>query len=152
MSGTKLYSDYELGKVYETRGRTVTNADIRMWIGATDGTHPNHVDAQHCADHPIFDDIVVPGLLTLSLADAFCAQEVSKDAAFAMNYGHENVRYLDPVYVGDTVSGTIELADREIQNDTWGLVTLDVTLENQDGDAVLVEDHLMSIARRADLN
>lgn len=146
----KTFEDYAIGETYETRGRTITHADIRMWIGATDGSHPNHVDAEYVEDHPIFEDIVAPGLLTLSLADAYCAQEVSRDAAFGMNYGHDRVRYLGPVYVGDTISGTIEIADKEDRDDVWGLLTLEVTLHNQNGEDVLYEEHGMLIAKTDD--
>jgi len=151
MLGTKLFADYQVGETYQANGRTVTHSDIRMWIGATDGSHPNHVNREYCRDHPVIDDIVAPGLLTLSLADAFCAQEVSKDAAYGLNYGHDDVRYLNPVYIGDTISGVIEVDDREVRNKTWGLLTLDVLLVNQDSQEVLVENHKMLISRVADV-
>lgn len=147
MADGLVFSDYNEDERYDTRGRTVTNADIRMWIGATDGTHPNHVDREHCKEHPIFEDIVVPGLLTLSLADAFCAQEISQDAAFALNYGHDDVRYSEPVYVGDTITGEITIATKEEFDDTWGLLELDVILRSQDDVEVLTERHLMLVSR-----
>lgn len=149
MSGERVFDDYEIGEVHTTRGRTVTHSDIRMWIGATDATHPNHVNAEYADDHPVFDDIVAPGVYTLGLADAFCAETISRPATYGMNYGHDDVRYLAPVYVGDTISGEVTVADTESKNDTWGLLSLDVDLTNQDGESVLVEEHLMLIAKSA---
>lgn len=143
----RVFEEYEVGETYHTRGRTVTHSDIRMWIGATDGTHPNHVNSEYAADHPVFDDIVAPGVYTLGLADAFCAKTVSRPAAYGMNYGHDNVRYLAPVYVGDTVSGSVTITETESKDDTWGLLTLDVELTNQNDETVLVEDHKMLIAK-----
>ncbi|MFC7018847.1 MULTISPECIES: MaoC family dehydratase [Haloarcula] len=149
MASERVFDDYEIGESHTTVGRTVTHSDIRMWIGATDATHPNHVNSEYTADHPVFDDIVAPGVYTLSLADAFCAKTISRPATYGMNYGHDNVRYLQPVYVGDTISGAVTVADTESKNDTWGLLTLDVDLTNQDGESVLVEDHHMLIAKSA---
>lgn len=149
MTGERVFDDYETGETYRTRGRTVTDSDIRMWIGATDATHPNHVNREYARDHPVFDDVVVPGVLTLGLADAACAETVSRPAAYGMNYGHDDVRYLNPVYVGDTIAGEVTVAETESRDDTWGLLHLDVELANQDGEAVLVEDHLMLIAKSA---
>lgn len=149
MEDKRIFDDYEIGESYQTRGRTVTHSDIRMWIGSTDATHPNHVNSEYTADHPVFDDIVAPGVYTLGLADAFCAKTISRPATYGMNYGHDNVRYLAPVYVGDTIAGDVTVADAESKDDTWGLLTLDVELTNQDGETVLVEDHLMLIAKSA---
>lgn len=143
----KVFSDYDVGETYSYRGRTVTHSDIRMWIGATDGTHPNHVNSEYCKEHPVFDDIVAPGLLTLSLADAFAAGEIAEDAAFGLNYGHELVRYLEPVYVGDTISGGLEIVDKEVLDDTWGILTLDIELMNQHDDSVLTEKQKLLISR-----
>jgi len=145
----KVFDEYDIGETYQATGRTVTHSDIRMWIGATDATHPNHVNAEYAASHPVFEDIVAPGVYTLSLADAFCAETISRPAAYGLNYGHDNVRYLAPVYVGDTISGHVTIADADDKDDTWGLLTLDVELTNQDETTVLVEDHLMLIAKSA---
>lgn len=149
MPGERVFDDYESGETYRTHGRTVTDADIRMFIGATDATHPNHVNREYAANHPVFEDVVAPGVLTLGLADAFCAETISRPAAYGMNYGHDNVRYLQPVYVGDTIAGEITVADTESRDDTWGLLGLDVALTNQDDETVLVEDHKMLIAKSA---
>lgn len=50
-----------------------------------------------------------------------------------MKSGHENIRYLNPVYVGDTHR------DRRPRNAKrhLELLTLDVILENQNGEAVV---------------
>lgn len=149
MVGKRVFDEYEIGESHTTVGRTVTHSDIRMWIGATDATHPNHVNSEYTADHPVFDEIVAPGVYTLSIADAFCAKTISRPAIYGMNYGHNNVRYLEPVYVGDTISGAVTVTDTERKNGTWGMLTLDVDLTNQDDESVLVEDHLMLIARSA---
>lgn len=149
MLAKRIFDDYEIGESHTTVGRTVTHSDIRMWIGATDATHPNHVNSEYIADHPVFNDIVAPGVYTLSIADALCAKTISRPAIYGMNYGHDNVRYLEPVYVGDTISGAVTVTDSERKNDTWGMLTLDVDLTNQDDESVLVEDHLMLIARSA---
>lgn len=149
MTEGKLFEDYEEGEVYHSRGRTVTNSDIRMWIGATDATHPNHVNEEYAKDHPLFDGMVAPGVLTLSIADGFCAEHIAEPAAYGMNYGHDNVRYLAPVYVGDTISGDVEITGTSDHSDEWGLVELDVELTNQDGETVMVEDHSILVAKSA---
>lgn len=146
---TKTFEDFSVGDTYESQGRTVTEADIRMFIGATGATHPNHVDREFATSHPVLDldDVVAHGVLTLSVADGFVSDTVGEgETLLATNYGYDRVRFLDPVYPGDTVSATIEVAEREEREDDWGRLTLEVTLYNQDGDAVLVAENVQLVA------
>jgi acyl dehydratase len=55
------------------------------------------------------------------------------------------------VYVGDTISGTIEIVDTQTKTDVWGLLSMDVTLSNQDDETVLFEKHKMLISRIIDI-
>lgn len=48
MPGYKYFEDYTIGQKQTTSGRTMTEADIRLFIGCSDNTHPVHVDAQYC--------------------------------------------------------------------------------------------------------
>jgi len=137
VAAARTFADYDVGETYGTSGRTVTDADIRLFNGATDGSHPNHVDREYAAGHPLVDDVVAQGVLTLGILDGFVVDEISAEAAFPLNYGYDRVRFLEPVYVGDTVTATIEIADTERTDETWGVLDLDVTVHNQDGDVVL---------------
>lgn len=146
---TKTFEDFSVGDTFESDGRTVTEADIRLFIGATGATHPNHVDREFATGHPVLDldDVVAQGVLTLSVADGFVSEALGEgETLLAANYGYDRVRFLDPVYPGDTVGATIEVADREERDDDWGRLTLDVTVTNQDGDAVLVAENVQLVA------
>lgn len=146
---TKTFEDFSVGDAFESDGRTVTEADIRLFIGATGATHPNHVDREFATSHPVLDldDVVAQGVLTLSVADGFVSEVLGEgETLLAANYGYDRVRFLDPVYPGDTVGATIEVADREERDDDWGRLTLDVTVTNQDGDAVLVAENVQLVA------
>ncbi|MEF8905059.1 MAG: MaoC family dehydratase N-terminal domain-containing protein [Haloarculaceae archaeon] len=47
----RTFEDFEVGQRFETGGRTATEADIRMFVGATGPTDPIHVDHDYAADH-----------------------------------------------------------------------------------------------------
>ncbi|MFB6105573.1 MAG: MaoC family dehydratase [Halobacteriaceae archaeon] len=145
----RTFEDYDLGETYESEGRTVTEADLRLFVGATGSTHPAHVDHEYCADHPLVDGVVAHGTLSLAVTDGFLADEVAAPAAIAMNYGHESVRYVGPVSPGDTLSASMELVEKTPRGDDWGLLTLDVTLSNQRDDPVLRETQTLVVATAA---
>jgi len=121
MSTESTFEDFEVGQRFETGGRTATEADIRMFVGATGSTDRIHVDHDYAADHPLVDDVVCHGTLALAITDGLLADEIAQDAALAMNYGHDGVRYLGPVYPGDTLTATAEVTETREKEAGWGV-------------------------------
>src|SRR5437879_3165237 len=99
----RYFEDYSVGQRFRSRGRTVTDADIRLFVGATGCDHPNHTDEEYCKAHPIFERTCAPGVLVLGLVDGFIAESITREMASSLNYGHDKVRYVKPVYTHDTI-------------------------------------------------
>lgn len=144
--GLRTFADFETGEEYETDGRTVTDSDIRMFVGASGSTDPIHIDREYAANHPLVEDVVLQGTLLLSIADGFLVDAIASDAALAMNYGHDEVRYLEPVSPSDTVHAEIEIIGTERRSEDWGLVTTRVELLTQDGNVAVVDVHNLLVA------
>jgi len=106
--------------------RTLTEADVALFIGTTWDVNPLHTDEMYCQATP-FKHRIVPGLLTASLLThlgglwAFLATEM-------------DFHFLAPVYVGDSITAQAELAEIDEQS---GGVVLRCTCTNQDGMTVL---------------
>lgn len=149
MSGHLFFEDLEVGAEYRSRGRTITDADIRLFIGATGDDHPHHTDVEYCRRHPIFREPCAQGVLVLSVSDTFFAYEIGMKLAFSANYGHDRIRYLKPVYHGDTVRAEMRIMDCRIQDDTWGRVTIGCNILNQRDELVLVNHQVILAGRRA---
>ena len=143
------FEDYAVGQRFRSRGRTVTDADIRLFVGATGCDHPNHTDEEYCKQHAVLDRPCAPGVLVLGLVDGFIAETITRHMASSMNYGHDKIRYLRPVYTHDTVHADIEIKDCAIRDDTWGLVRLEALGLNQHGDPVLFDAHALIVRRRS---
>jgi 3-hydroxybutyryl-CoA dehydratase len=106
--------------------RTLTEADVVLFIGTTWDVNPLHTDELYCAVTQ-FKHRIVPGLLTASLLThlgglwAFLATEM-------------NFHFLAPVYVGDSITAEAEVV--EIDHKTGG-VLLRCQCTNQNGIQVL---------------
>lgn len=144
----KYFEDYQIGEEQTSAGRLMTDADIRLFIGCSDNTHPVHVDAEYCEKHPSVRGPIIQGVLTLGVADAFMAKEVSPTKVPSIHYGHEKVRYIKPVYPGDNIHCEFKVTDKQIKNDAFGIVTWDVTVKNQHGEAVLFHIDKQYIGRK----
>jgi 3-hydroxybutyryl-CoA dehydratase len=106
--------------------RTLTEADVALFIGTTWDVNPLHTDEIYCSATP-FGHRIVPGLLTASLLThlgglwAFLATDM-------------HFHFLAPVYAGDTITSEAEIAE---VNDQTGAVILHCKCTNQSGRGVL---------------
>ena len=125
------FEDYVIGEKWHTAGRTITETDIRFFIGATDDTHPVHVDKNFCKQHAAVSTCVVQGVLVLGIADGLIAREVLPLKVSVLHYGCDKVRFTKPVYCGDTVYCDIALSGKKKKNEEYGILIFDVDVKNQ---------------------
>jgi 3-hydroxybutyryl-CoA dehydratase len=57
-----------------------------------------------------------------------------------VSYGYDRIRFVRPVFIGDTVTVTYVVA---AVDDEKGEIRSDVTATNQDGDVVAVATHIL---------
>ena len=109
--------------------RTLTEADVALFIGTTWDVNPLHSDDIYCSATP-FKRRIVPGLLTASLLThlgglwAFLATEM-------------DFHFLAPVYIGDSITAEAEVVDID---EPSGAVHLRCKCINQEGSEVLQGD------------
>lgn len=83
--------------------RTLTEADVSLFIGVTWDVNPLHTDDSYVSETPIKKRIV-PGLLTASLLT-----HLGGLWAFLANEFHFEL--LAPVYIGETITAEAEVAE-----------------------------------------
>lgn len=142
----RTFESFDVGETHRTSGRTIIESDIRMFVGATGSTDPIHLDHEYAGNHPLVDGVVAQGTLTLAVTDGMVVEAIAGDAALSMNVGHDEVRYLAPVYPGDTLSARVEVVEMERRDKEWGQLVAKVKVVNQDETAVLTEKHRLLIA------
>ena len=99
------FSDYEIGSTRKSFGRTITEADIVTHAGQTGDFYPHHMDAEWCATQP-FGQRMAHGTLIISVGVGMMAGEINPDA---MSYGYDKIRFIKPVFIGDTIKVTTEI-------------------------------------------
>jgi acyl dehydratase len=95
----RYFEDFELGESRLSSGRTITEADIVLHAGQTGDFYPHHMDAEFCATQS-FGQRMAHGTLILSVGVGMLAGEVNE---YAMSYGYDKVRFIQPVFIGDTI-------------------------------------------------
>lgn len=143
----RWYEDYSIGESRRSTGRTITEADIVLHAGQTGDFFPHHMDAEWTATQPIGQRIA-HGTLILSIAVGMTAGDINPQA---MSYGYDRIRFIKPVFIGDTITVTAEItekADHAKQPERFGYVHELVTVTNQGGETPLVLTHLYLVNKR----
>lgn len=142
----QLFDQYEVGFSRTSTGRTITETDIVMHAGQTGDFYPHHMDAEWCKTQE-FGARVAHGTLILSVAVGMLAGEIN-EAAFS--YGYDKVRFIAPVFIGDTITSTATIAakrDHAKKPDEYGIVEEQVTVANQRGETVIAFIHVYMVRK-----
>ncbi|MBS62195.1 MaoC family dehydratase [Salinisphaera sp.] len=98
----RYWEDFEVGETERYGAYAVTEAEIIEFAKAYDPL-PFHTDPQAAKDSP-YGALTAPGLLTCSIFMRLLVDHVLLDAASMGSPGVDQVRWLKPVYAGDTLS------------------------------------------------
>ncbi|MHA6615875.1 MaoC family dehydratase [Pseudonocardia sp. DLS-67] len=144
----RWFEDHAIGESRTTVGRTITEADIVLHAGQTGDFFPHHMDAEWMATQPAGQRIA-HGTLVLSVAVGMTAGDINPQS---MSYGYDKIRFIKPVFIGDTITVTAEItekADHKRMPETHGYVHEQVTVTNQRRETVLVLTHLYLVNKRS---
>ncbi len=148
---TKKYlEDYSVGEIFYSPARTITETDIINFSGLTSDWHPLHTDVTYAAKSR-FGQRIAHGMLVLSvgMAQLFRISPTTVLAEeFIAFYGMDKVRFLKPTFIGDTLKAKAEVIELNFKDKEAGVLLYDVTLSNQDDEAVCRFDMKFFVARR----
>jgi acyl dehydratase len=143
------FEDYVLGAMRETFGRTITETDIVLHAGQTGDFFPHHMDEEWCKTQD-FKQRIAHGTLIFSVAVGMTANMINP-AAFS--YGYDRLRFVKPVFIGDTIHVEITIKDkREHRRPGHGIVSELLEVSNQHNETVLVCEHLLLVKMKGPEN
>ncbi|MES1249050.1 MAG: MaoC/PaaZ C-terminal domain-containing protein, partial [Chitinophaga rupis] len=99
------FEDFIINQSRQTTGRTVTETDIILHAGQTGDFFPHHMDEEWCKTQP-FKKRIAHGTLIFSIAIGLTADVINEAA---MTYGYERLRFIRPVFIGDTIRVTVTI-------------------------------------------
>ncbi len=145
----RYFEDYTEGEERQTLGRTITETDVVLHAGQTGDFYPHHMDAEWCRTQE-FGQRIAHGTLIFSVAVGMTAGDINP---LAFSYGYDRLRFVKPVFIGDTIRGTVTIAEkRPHKRPEFGFVVERLDVCNQRGETVLVCDHLLLAQRREPLD
>ncbi|MGI8612101.1 MAG: phenylacetic acid degradation bifunctional protein PaaZ [Sphingomicrobium sp.] len=133
-------SELAIGDTLKTGSRTVTLEDIEHFAHFTGDKFYAHMDEQAAKASPIFEGRVAHGYLILSFAAGLF---VDPDPGQVLaNTGLENLRFLTPLYPGDSMRVELTVRSKSLKSDEAGVVRWAVEIFNQKDEPVAAYDLL----------
>ena len=143
----KSLAELKIGDQLITAARKVTLEDVEHFANFTGDTFYAHMDEAAAKANPFFDDRVAHGYLVASFAAGLFVEP--NPGPVLANYGVDNLRFLTPVYFGDTLQ--VRLTCKEINpraNAEHGEVRWDCQVTNQNGAVAAQYDVLTMVAKQ----
>lgn len=138
MTEKTYFEDFQVGDRLLTPGRTITETDVMLFAALMGDGRPLHIDAEY-AGGTFYGERIVHDLLILAIASGlmFRAGKHAVPASTIAIWGVENVRFVAPARIGDTVHLESEVV-RLIEIDKErGLITVSHWGKNQRDEEVL---------------
>lgn len=109
--------------------KTISESDVYQFAGITGDFNELHVN-QVAAEKSLFKSRVVHGCLADSLVSTVLGMKYPGKGTIFLE---KSVSYLKPVYIGDTLTAELTVAEKRER----GRVLFDVSYYNQDGTEVI---------------
>ncbi len=143
----KHLEELELGDCVFAGPRIVTLEDIEHFANFTGDRFYAHMNEEAAKANPFFGARVAHGYFVLSLAAGLFVDPAP--GPVLANYGIDNLRFLAPVFPGDTLRVTLTCKQKNPRvTENYGEVRWDTVVTNQDDKVVAQYDVLTMVQKR----
>ena len=144
----RFFDDFRVGERVRTRGYTLTEADIIDFAFRYD-PQPFHIDREW-AKTSHFGGVIASGVHTLAITWRLMLGTGLIGEANLGGPGMDDLRWLKPVYAGDTLGAIIEVVEARTSasKPDRGVVKIAFTTSNQHGEPVMTGSVTIIVKRR----
>ncbi|HBQ61111.1 MAG TPA: phenylacetic acid degradation bifunctional protein PaaZ, partial [Balneolaceae bacterium] len=146
----KYFEELEIGEAMTTEKRTVTEKDVEEFAELSGDHFYAHTDPDAAA-RSLFGKIVAHGYFVLSATAGLFVDP--DEGPVMLNYGLENLRFVAPVFPGDTIQAKLILKRKNVRQQKkddkfpFGVVYWDVEVTNQE-DVLVAEYTILTLMKR----
>lgn len=129
------YDDLEVGQVYRSASRTLTETDLSMFSMFSGDWNRVHSDAEYMESQG--GQRILHGVLGIAVVTGLMDKAGWFDGSAIVMTGLEDWKFLQPMFVADTVTMEMEITERRVVSaGDKGFIGRLFTLYNQRGEAV----------------
>ena len=144
-SQTRPFEEVEIGESRNTYGRTVTESDVHGFAGLEGHYGELHTNKEYAATTP-YGQRIAHGALNVTFIQGFMASTSWRFDTYAL-YGFDGIRFVNPVFIDDTIHLEAEVVDKEVRDNETGIITINCELCKEDGTVATVLKWLLLVNR-----
>jgi 3-hydroxybutyryl-CoA dehydratase len=133
------YDELSIGDTAEAT-KTISESDVYLFAGITGDMNPAHLNEEY-AKGTVFKKRIVHGMLLCGLISNVLGNQLPGNGTIYMS---QAVKFLAPVYFGDTITARVEIIEKR---DDKKRVVLQTRCFNQNGETVVDGEALVSPPR-----
>lgn len=119
--------------------KTVGESDVYLFAGITGDFSPNHVNEELMKRTP-YKKRIAHGVLSIGFASTTSTLMIEKAKATAVSAGYDRIRFIKPIFIGDTATVTYTIAEIDQEN----LKTkANIEVTNQHGELCTIAQHIL---------
>ena len=146
--GARWFEEFEVGDVFQTQGRTVTETDSMLFAMFSGDMNPIHVDEEFAKANSPFGGRIPQGFAVLSIASGL-QERLGLFAGTGRGLGEQTIRYRRPVLIGDTIAVRLTVAEKADRPDRdWGTLVLAYEIVKADGTVAIEGTQTVLVANR----
>lgn len=144
------YDEFDVGKIFISQGRTVTESDVVTFAGLSGDFNPLHTDAEFGKKTP-FGERIAHGMLTVAMSTGM-ANWTGIFEGTTLALMEQVIRYRGAVKFGDTIHLELEVSEKKpTSKPDRGIVRFNTRICNQ-RDEIVVDGEWTLLMKRTNSN
>jgi acyl dehydratase len=139
-----LYEDFEVGGRARSIRRTISEGEAMLFNSLTLDMHPYVGDQIFAEKEGVFGRRLVAGSMVFSYGLGLMAH----NNVNTFSYGYDKLRFIKPVFIGDTIYTIRTHLEKRPKYPDMGLVRVSYEVFKNEGELVLYCEHLQTVKYR----
>ena len=138
------FEDFEIGDRIRSIRRTISEGESMQFNSLVMDHHPYVSDERFAVEEGVFGRRLVAGAFVFSLGLGLAATNCLN----SFTYGYDRLRFIKPVFIGDTIYTIRENLSKELHNERMGKLRVSYSVYKAEGELVLYAEHLLTALYR----
>jgi acyl dehydratase len=139
-----MYEDFEVGHQIRSIRRTISEGESMQFNALVLDMHPYVADEIFARDEGVFGKRLVAGAMVFSVGLGL----VATNCVHAFSYGYDKLRFIKPVFIGDSLYAIRTNLDKRPRYEEMGLIRASYEVFKNEGELVLYCEHLQTVKYR----
>ncbi len=139
-----MYEEFEVGRKDRSISRTISEGEAMLFNSLVMDLHPYVADERFAKEKGVFGKRLVSGAQVFSYGLGLMAH----NNIHTFSYGYDRLRFIKPVFIGDTIYTIRTQLEKRPKYEKMGLVRVSYEVFKEEGELVLYTEHLQTVMYR----